>query len=59
MELLEPVSTGLGTVRWTGRIPNDPNLLDRRFWNQCLLVDPGVNDLGVVASNSGTATIGG
>lgn len=58
-DLLEQVSTGLGIARWTAPIPNDVGLIGARFFNQFLLLDPGVNPLGVVASNASVCGIGG
>lgn len=58
-EILEGVSTGLGTVQWSGFIPNEASLVGCAFFNQCLVLDPGVNPLGIVSSDAGASVIGG
>ncbi len=51
---------------WFGKWPNptpfplpiDPNLVGAVFYNQFLLLDRGANQLGLIVSNGGKATIG-
>lgn len=56
---IESLSTALGTARWSSPIPNRVELLGARFFNQFLLLDPGVNALGVVSSDASVTEIGG
>ncbi len=47
-----------GTATFQLRIPNNTNLLAARFHTQCLVLDPGWNPLGIVASDAATAVVG-
>ncbi len=46
------------TATWALSIPNDPILAGVSVHLQSLVIDPGVNTLGAVLSNAGTAVIG-
>jgi hypothetical protein len=39
-------------------VPNDPNLVGAVFYNQFLLLDLQANQLGLIVSNGGKATLG-
>ncbi|MAE77746.1 MAG: hypothetical protein CMJ85_12865, partial [Planctomycetes bacterium] len=60
-DILWPVITD-----WTGKwpnptpipVPNDPNLVGAVFYNQFLLLDLQANQLGLIVSNGGKATLG-
>jgi hypothetical protein len=47
-----------GYAAWTLPLPNDAALIGLQFFNQGLVLDPGANPLGVVATNGGAGTIG-
>ena len=47
-----------GAARWTATIPNVLSLAGQSFYNQAFVADPGVNILGVVASNAGEGKVG-
>jgi hypothetical protein len=49
-------SGGTGTVSYA--IPNDSSLLGALFYNQALVLDPGVNAFGGVMTNGGEGVIG-
>lgn len=47
-----------GNALSTMTLPNFPSLLGARFYQQALVVDPGINQLGAVVGNAATASIG-
>jgi hypothetical protein len=47
-----------GAALWPLGIPNDVRLLDARFYQQALIVDPAANTAGISLTNGGVATIG-
>lgn len=58
--LLNAISTGsTGSGGLSIGIPNNPNLVGMRFYNQWLVLDRAANSLGVVMTNGGTGRIGG
>ena len=52
------VVTAGGTAQFPITIPNDPSLLALHFFNQAVVVDPGVNFFGGVVSNAAEGIIG-
>ncbi len=55
-----PVMTSMGTAEFSLPIPNDPSLLAVKFFNQALVLDPGVNPFlgGAVVTNAAEGIIG-
>jgi hypothetical protein len=51
-----PVVNGRATLSWS--LPNSANLIGAYFWNQALVVDPGVNPAGAVVANAGAGLVG-
>jgi len=51
-----PIAAGHATLAWP--LPNDPGLVDMRFFHQGLVIDPGVNPMGVIVSNAGAGIVG-
>ena len=49
-------ATGIASVPFN--LPNDPNLLGSRFYQQWLLVDPQANTLGLITTAGGEAMVG-
>ncbi len=56
------IPTGLannqGAATWQLPVPNDTAHLGLRFFNQGFVLDPGANQLGVIATNGGAGVIG-
>ncbi len=52
------VGTAGGTAQLPVTIPNDPSLLALHFFNQAVVVDPGVNAFGGVVTNAAEGIIG-
>ncbi len=52
------VGTTGGTAQFPVTIPNDPSLLALHFFNQAVVVDPGVNSFGGVVTNAAEGIIG-
>jgi hypothetical protein len=57
-DVATPVAIVAGRARWALNIPAAPSLGGLEFHNQALVVDPGINPLGVVVSNGGRGVIG-
>jgi len=61
---IEPQDTFLvlgdaaGNGSWSLPIPNVPAFVGTKFWNQALVVDPGVNTAGAVMSDSAVGRVG-
>ncbi len=53
-----PVANPSGTAQFDLPIPNDPSLVGLTFFNQALVLDPGVNFFGAVVTNAGEGVIG-
>ena len=51
--------TGSGTASIKMAIPNNKNFIGIQFYNQYIVIQPGVNSLGLQFSNGGMAKIGG
>ncbi len=47
-----------GMATWQLPVPNDTAHLGLRFFNQGFVLDPGANQLGVIATNGGAGVIG-
>jgi hypothetical protein len=48
-----------GQAKIEYRIPDNPSLSGVRFHNQFFVLNPGVNELGIVSSNAGIGRVGG
>jgi hypothetical protein len=46
------------TATWQLPIPNDPNFVGARFYNQAVVLDPSANPAGAVISDAAEAVIG-
>lgn len=57
-EIAYPMSLNGGTWTWSARIPPDQAFWGARFWQQALLLEPGVNPAGATLSLAAEATIG-
>lgn len=57
-EVIVPLATGGGSPSLPLVVPNNAALIGARFYPQYAHVDAGANQLGVVVSNGGIATIG-
>ena len=47
-----------GTATWTLAIPNDPGLTCVQYYQQAIVLDPGINPAGAVISNSANLVMG-
>ncbi len=57
-EIAYPMSLSGGTWTWSARIPPDQAFWGARFWQQAVLLEPGVNSAGATLSLAAEATIG-
>ena len=58
MITLESVPQTSGSGQWSLAIPNSPLWLGQSVWHQAVGLDPGVNALGLITSNTGEAAVG-
>ena len=47
-----------GTALWSQPLPAQPSLIGLRFYNQGLVLAPGINAAGAVVSDAGAGTVG-
>jgi hypothetical protein len=52
------LADGSGSAQWNLVVPNVPAFIGTLFWNQALVIDAGVNNLGAVMSDSVVGRIG-
>lgn len=53
-----PVATAGGVARFVFQIPMDTSLAGLHFYNQGLVMDPGVNFLGATVTNAAEGIVG-
>ena len=57
-DLVIALANASGSARWNTTLCACPELLGGRFYNQALVLDPGVNPAGLVLSNAAVGVIG-